>query len=80
MTTSVPSPKKRGFAGLFGRKKVQDTVQPTARQQLDGAQLARLFDKSSPLRPDVKPAALQLSEIHDRNEISTLRGALYSGK
>jgi hypothetical protein len=80
MTTSVSGSKKRGFAGLFGRKKEQQTVQPTAKQQLDGAQVAKLFEKSSLPVPDLKPGALQLSEIHDRNEISTLRGALYSGK
>ena len=80
MTTSVSGSKRRGLAGLLGRKKEQKTVQPTAKNQLDAAQVARLFDKSSASRPDLKPAALQLSEIHDRNEISTLRGALYSGK
>jgi hypothetical protein len=80
MTTSVSGPKRRGLAGLFGRKKEQKAVEPTAKNQLDGAQVARLFDKNSQTRPDPKPAALQLSEIHDRNEISTLRGALYSGK
>lgn len=80
MTTSVSGSKRRGLAGLFGRKKEQETVEPTAKVQLDGAQIAKLFDKSSVSRPNARPASLQLSEIHDRNEISTLRGALYSGK
>ena len=80
MTTSVSGSKRRGFAGLFGRKKVQETVEPTAKHQLDGSQVARLFDKTTAAAPDLKPGALQLSEIHDRNKISTLRGALYSGK
>ncbi len=80
MTTSVSGSPKRGFAGLFGRKKVQKTAEPVSKQQLDGAQVAKLFDKTTVVRPEAKPAALQLSEIHDRDEISSLRGALYSDK
>lgn len=80
MTTSVSGSHRRGLAGLFGRKKEQETVTPTARHQLDGAQVARLFDKSAPAVSNRKPAALQLSEIHDRNNMNILRGALYSRK
>jgi len=80
MTTSISGKPRRGLAGLFGRKKVQEAVEPTARHQLDGAQIARLFDKGSALKVEHDPKKLHLSEINDRNEISALRGALYSKK
>lgn len=74
--------KKGGFGGLFGSKKQVAAVKPTAQKQLDGAQLARLFDKSEQRKAasDLKPSGLQVTEIHDRNEMSALRGALYSRK
>ncbi|MFT7106398.1 MAG: hypothetical protein ACJAVT_000917 [Yoonia sp.] len=80
MTTSLTGTPRRGLAGLFSRKKAQVAVKPTARNQLDGAQIAKLFEKSAVLKVQNDPYKLHLSEIKDRNEITALRGALYSGK
>ena len=80
MTISVPGSSKRGLAGFFSRKKKQAPVKPTARKQLDGAQVARLFDKTAQPEAKSAPGELQTSEIKDRDEISSLRGALYSRK
>jgi hypothetical protein len=80
MTTSLTGTPLRGLAGLFSRKKAQVAVQPTARNQLDGAQIAKLFEKGAIPKVRHDPSKLHLSEIKDRNEITALRGALYSGK
>ena len=80
MTTFLTGTPRRGLAGLFGRKKTQAVVQPAARNQLDGAQIAKLFEKGAAPKVQHDPTKLHLSEIKDRNEITALRGALYSGK
>jgi len=78
MSVPLSGTPKRGLAGFFRRKKTQEPVKPTAQKQLNDAQLARLFDKKVAGKPEPKPAGLQVSEIHDRNNISVLRNALYS--
>jgi hypothetical protein len=39
-----------------------------------------LFEKGAAPKVQHDPTKLHLSEIKDRNEITALRGALYSGK
>ena len=80
MTTSLTGTPRRGLAGLFSRKKAQVVVQPTAKNQLNGAQIAKLFVKGAAPKVEHDPTKLHLSEIKDRNEITALRGALYSRK
>lgn len=78
---SVPlsgTQKKRGLTSFFRRKQAEPPVEPIAQKQLNGEELARLFGKNAHIKSDPKPAGLQLSEIHDRNDISVLRKALYS--
>ncbi len=81
MTISLPGSKKRGLAGLLGRKKTQP-VKPAAQKQLDPAQVAKLFQKGVAQEPkeDLQPARLNAVEIKERDNLSTLRGALYSRK
>ncbi|MEO1638251.1 MAG: hypothetical protein AAFU41_03260 [Pseudomonadota bacterium] len=76
MTISLPGSKKRS-GGLFARKKKPDLFEPTAKNKLDGDQIARLFDKRS--RPTkTKPASLNDTEEAAQLQQSSLRGALYS--
>lgn len=79
MTISLPGSKKRGLAGLLGRKKTQPG-KPAAQKQLDPAQVAKLFKKDVDALQDLQPARLNAVEIQERDKLSTLRGALYSRK
>ena len=79
MTISLPGSKKRGLAGLLGRKKTQPG-KPAAQKQLDPAQVAKLFKKDVDAPQDLQPARLNAVEIQERDKLSTLRGALYSRK
>jgi len=79
MTISLPgSSKKKGFSGLFKRTSEPRTVRPTSKKQLEGQQLAKLFDKKVRAAKPVKPAKLSETEINASEQLSSLRGALYS--
>jgi len=80
MTISIPGSKKRGLAGLLGRKKPETVVAPAAKKQLQGSQVAKLFDKREREKKPLRPAKLNANEKHDRAQLSSLRGALYSDK
>ena len=79
MTISLPGSKKRGLAGLLGRKS-SPTVKPVAKQQLDPAQVAKLFKKGEEPPKVPQPARLNAVELQERDNLSTLRGALYARK
>lgn len=75
MTISLPGSSKRG---LFGRKKKQQDGKPTAQKQLDGHELAKLFDKEARASKLAKGPKLNESEKLEIARLSNLRGALYS--
>jgi hypothetical protein len=79
MTISLPGSKKRGLAGLLGRKSVQST-KPAAQKQLDPAQVAKLFKKGADRAPEPQPERLNAAEKKERDNLSVLRGALYARK
>ena len=78
MTISLPGSGKRGLSSLLGRKAKTERGKPTAKKQLNGEQVARLFDKKARAAKTVAPAKLNDSEKQDSARLSTLRGALYS--
>ena len=80
MTISLPGSKKRGLSGLLGRKKTQTNTTAAAQKQLAGEQIAKLFNKAAREEKSFRPAKLSAVEKEERNEMSTLRGALYSKK
>lgn len=73
MAIFASRPPKRG---LFGAS-TTDKAKPIAKKQLDGSEIAKLFKKTAEAKQNLAPSGLQVTEIHDRNEISALRGALY---
>lgn len=75
MTIALPGSAKRGF---FGRKKKVEAGKPTAQKQLDGQELARLFDKEARTARQSKPGKLNDTEKLESARLSSLRGALYS--
>ena len=75
MTISLPGSSR---FGLLGRKKAKTEAKPKAKKQLQGEQLARLFDKDARTVKPVKPAKMNESETRERDRLSSLRGALYS--
>ncbi len=77
MTISLPGSSKKGLSGLFGRKKTEVT-KPVSKKQLNARQLAGLFDSNVKAGNRAKPAKLNETEIEDRAQLSSLRGALYS--
>ena len=80
MTISLPGSKKRGLAGLLGRKTTQ-TARPAAQKQLDAAQVAKLFQKGvEDPQKALQPARLNAVEKQERERLSSLRGALYTRK
>ena len=80
MTISLPGSSRKGFAGLLKRKSSDMNASPTAKKQLAGSQLARLFDKDARTAKPVKPAKLSETEISASEQLSSLRGALYAKK
>ena len=62
MTISLPGSSRKGLTGLFKRKQKTDAAKPAAKKQLDPTQVAKLSE----------------SEKHAREQLSSLRGALYS--
>lgn len=78
MTISLPGSSKKGLSGLFKRKAEPKAARPTAKNQLDGQQLAKLFDKKARTAKPVKPAKLSETEIDASKRLSSMRGALYS--
>lgn len=78
MTISLPGSNNRGLSGLLSRKKKEEPARPTAKKQLDGQQLAKLFDKGARAIKAARPAKLNDSEKQDVARLSSLRGALYS--
>jgi hypothetical protein len=79
MTVSLPGSKKRGLAGLLGRKDVRST-KPAAQKQLDPAQIAKLFQKGAEPVEEPQPERLNAAEKKERDNLSVLRGALYAPK
>lgn len=79
MTISLPGSKKRGLAGLFGQKKVK-TAAPASQKRLDPAQVARLFQKGGDVPDEMQSARLNDVEREERDNLSNLRGVLYTGK
>lgn len=80
MTISIPGSKKRGLSGLLARNKSETPTVRAAKKQLDGAQVAKLFNKSAREEKPIRPAKLNENEKYDRAQLSSLRGALYSDK
>ncbi|PJI91718.1 hypothetical protein BC777_0552 [Yoonia maricola] len=80
MTISLPGSSKKGLTGLFKRKADQKSASPTAKRQLGGNDIAKLFDKKARTAKAVKPAKLSDTEINASEQLSNLRGALYSDK
>ncbi|MEL6839042.1 MAG: hypothetical protein AAFP85_07100 [Pseudomonadota bacterium] len=81
MTISLPGSSKRGLSSLLGRKKTEPGLKIEPKKKLEGHEVARLFDKKSraaEAKP-IKPAKLNETEKQDRERLSNLRGALYSG-
>jgi hypothetical protein len=78
MTISLPGSSKKGITGLFKRSSATTEKRPAAKKQLDGSQLAKLFDKQARTAKPVKPAKLSESEVSASEQLSSLRGALYS--
>lgn len=80
MTISLPGSKKGGFSGILGRKGRDQGLKVTPKKPLDGADVAKLFNKEAraAVAKPVKPAKLNDGEKQDRDRISSLRGALYS--
>ncbi|MEM9786850.1 MAG: hypothetical protein AAF801_10150 [Pseudomonadota bacterium] len=81
MTISLPGSSKRGLSSLLGRKKAEPGLKIEPKKKLEGHEVARLFDKKSraaEAKP-IKPAKLNETEKQDRERLSNLRGALYSG-
>lgn len=79
MTISLPGSKKRGLAGLLSQQKTK-SVKPAAKQQLDPSQVAKLFKNGGQKVEEVRPAKLNAFEKQERDNMSTLRGALYAPK
>lgn len=78
MTISLPGSSGKGLSGLFKRKKIEKAVKPTSKRQLDGNQVAKLFDKTARTAKPIKPAKLSETEMNARTQQTNLRGALYS--
>lgn len=78
MTISVPGSSKKGLSGFFGRKTKTETNNPVSKKQLNARQLAGLFDSNVKAAKRAKPAKLNETEIEDRAQLSSLRGALYA--
>ena len=78
MTISLPGGSRKGLTGLFKRKAAEKTLRPAAKKQLAGSDLAKLFDKQARTAKAVKPAKLSESEINASEQLSSMRGALYS--
>lgn len=78
MTISLPGSSKKGLRGLLNREKTSKTSKPTAKKQLDGSQVARLFDKEARSARLAKPAKLSETEKNASEQLSSLRGVLYS--
>lgn len=78
MTISLPGSSGKGLTGLFKRKKSATLAKPTAKKQLDGTQVAKLFDKKARTAVPVKPAKLSETEKNASAQLTNLRGALYS--
>ncbi|MEO0929780.1 MAG: hypothetical protein AAFY14_03890 [Pseudomonadota bacterium] len=65
----------------FGTQKTEPGLKIEPKKKLEGHEVARLFDKKSraaEAKP-IKPAKLNETEKQDRERLSNLRGALYSG-
>lgn len=78
MTISLPGSSRKGLSGLFKRKSDTKGMKPTAKRQLGGNDLARLFDKKMRTSKPVKPAKLSDTEVNASEQMTNLRGALYS--
>ncbi len=80
MTISLPGSSKKGLTGLFKRKTTEKTPRTVAKKQLGGSDLAKLFDKKARTAKVTKPAKLSDTEISASEQMSSMRGALYSKK
>lgn len=80
MTISLPGSSRKGLTGLFKRKSDTKNARPVAKKQLGGSDVAKLFDKKMRTAKATKPAKLSETEINASEQLSSLRGALYSDK
>lgn len=80
MTISLPGSSRKGLTGLFKRKSDDKTARAVSKKKLGGSDLAKLFDKQARTAKAAKPAKLSDSEISASEQLSNLRGALYSEK
>jgi hypothetical protein len=78
MTISLPGSSRKGLTGLFKRSANTVAKRPMAKKQLGGSDLAKLFDKQARTAKPVKPAKLSEGELNASEQLSSLRGALYS--
>lgn len=78
MTISLPGSSKKGLSGLIGRKNKSSAGLPKSKKQLDGAQVARLFNKEVRNAKPIKPAKLSDREKNAQTQLTSLRGALYA--
>lgn len=78
MTISLPGSSKKGLLGMFQKKTQAARARPTAKTQLKGAELAKLFDKQARSAKPAKSDRLSESEIDASAQLSSLRSALYN--
>lgn len=78
MTIALPGSTKKGLAGLLGRKRQSARTSPASEKQLTPQQVAQMFNKVSAPAPKPSPSKLNAVEKKDREQLNSLRGALYS--
>lgn len=80
MTISLPGSSRKGLTGLFKRKADDNKTAAVSKKKLGGSDIAKLFDKDARTARAVKPAKLSDTEVSASEQLSNLRGALYSDK
>ena len=80
MTISLPGASRKGLTGLFKRKADDKALRSVSKKKLGGSDLAKLFDKQARVAKATKPAKLSDTEISASEQLSSMRGALYSDK
>ncbi|EBA11864.1 hypothetical protein [Roseobacter sp. CCS2] len=78
MTISLPGSSRKGLTGLFKRKTDDKKGRAVSKKKLGGSDIAKLFDKDVRTAKAVKPAKLSETEINASEQLTNLRGALYS--
>lgn len=80
MTVSIPGASKLNLAGILTRRTRSaraEELLPKSATSLKGHEIARLFSSELPKRAP-RPAKLNENEKSARDQLSSLRGALYS--